>query len=178
MATPTINATSLTPIVAGAITSDYQATIYDQAGNAGRAAVADIVSAANAVNGCVCVQTVKLDIPTAEVLTLNTTPKPFGLTVPSGYYVQPLAISFRSVYGTTPYATNTSLRIRPIGSAESITAQAINYSADIFAIMGFSGGTAGQLISDVDLEVYVNTGDPTAGDSDITLYLTYALIEL
>jgi hypothetical protein len=42
----TINVTDLAVIVAGAITTGQQVTIYDQSGNAGRAAIEDVVAAA------------------------------------------------------------------------------------------------------------------------------------
>jgi hypothetical protein len=41
----TINVTDLAVIVAGAITTGQQVTIYDQSGNAGRAAIEDVVAA-------------------------------------------------------------------------------------------------------------------------------------
>jgi hypothetical protein len=42
----TINVTDLAVIVAGAITTGQQVTIYDQSVNAGRAAIEDVVAAA------------------------------------------------------------------------------------------------------------------------------------
>jgi hypothetical protein len=174
----TINATALTPIVAGAITSDYQVTIYDQAGNAGRANVADVVSAGQAVSGCLCVQTAKMVIPTAEVLTLNSVPKVFGITVPAGYFVQPIEAIAQSAYAGTQYATNISLRLRAVGASNHMYALNLNYTADLFTQLGFQAVGGIKYVGAADIEVYVDTGDPTAGDSDITIYLTYVLIEL
>jgi hypothetical protein len=41
-----------------------------------------------------------------------------------------------------------------------------------------SNATGIRYISGADLEVFVQTGNPTAGNSDIDLYLTYTLVEL
>jgi hypothetical protein len=179
----TINATALTPIVAGAITSDYQVTIYDQSGNAGRAAVADVVSAANALNSEVGIKTAKLTIATADVLTLNATPIPFGITVPTGYI--PMLIGapvFSATYNSAAYAANTAIRIRSVGGSVDVvsTASALDFTADTIRLLDIQLGADNTLLylTGADLEVYVPTGDPTTGDSDITIYLTYALIEL
>lgn len=117
-----------------------------------------------------------LVIPSADVLTLNTTPVAFGLTVSSGYYVSPISIDFKSEYGGVTYATNLSFRIRNVGSSGYIVSALLNYTADTFIkLLPISDAP---LIEGADLECYVQTGDPTAGDSDITIYLTYRLVAL
>lgn len=180
MATPTINATSLTPIVAGAITSDYQVTIYDQAGNAGRAAVADIVAAANTIDGRYGMQIATLNIATADVLTLNATPVAFGLTVPSGFIPRLIADPMLSAtYVSAAYAANTGLGIRSVGSATAVMEQAsaINFTADTMKLLQLSQGANNAVLyaDGTDLEVYVPTGDPTTGDSDLTITIFYIL---
>jgi hypothetical protein len=125
-----------------------------------------------------CVQTAKLLIPSAEVLTLNSTPKAFGLAVPAGYYVKPIEAVAQSTYGGTPYATNISMRIRAVGASNHLYALNLNYSADIFTQMGVQSAGGVKYVGAADIETYVDTGDPTAGDSDITIYLTYILVQL
>lgn len=131
--------------------------------------------------GCVCVQLATLVIPSAQVLTLNTTPIAFGITVPTGYYVQPVGdIMMGATFVSAAYATNTNLRIRSVGGAQNyVSAVApLAFSADIFIPLTKNVVTSGKAIdTGGDLEVYVPTGNPTAGDSPITIYLPYILIE-
>jgi hypothetical protein len=135
--------------------------------------------------GCGCVQTARLFIPSAEVLTLNTTPKAFGLNVPAGYAVQPLSWHMQSTFNSVAYATNTTLLLRAVTGGPvtnlGFMISVLAFVDNTFTANGLSiGGSANAncLIDGADLEVFVGTGDPTAGDSDITLYLTYMLIEL
>jgi hypothetical protein len=171
----TINVTDLAVIVAGAITTGQQVTIYDQSGNAGRAAIEDVVSAANGLNGCVCVRVAKLVIPTAEVLQLFTTPKAFGLVVPSGFVAVPISAQLNATYNSVQYATNIALEIGYTG-AKTLFNGSLNFNGNRFQNLELEPD--GALVAASDIEVRVNAGNPTTGDSDITIYLTYALIEL
>ena len=174
-----INVTSLTPIVAAAIVSGQQVTIYDQGGVAYRAEVQELVGAAQRLNECLCVNRHKLTLSSAQILAMNTTPIPFGITVPTGYYIQPLSFQFRGVFGTTPYATNVDPEIRYIG--------ATNVIVDMAGTLNFASSTLQNIllnasfqnvISAVDLEITESSGNPTAGDSTVDIYMTYVLIEL
>jgi hypothetical protein len=141
---------------------------------------------ANVVSStCACVHTVKLEIPTAEVLTLNSVPKAFGLTVPAGYYAKVLDVDASMIYNTTQYATNGNIGVRYVGANGSVYGFDDNgflFGALSRTVSGtkvmIDGLTDTQIIEATDIEVYVETGDPTAGDSDITIYLTYIVVEL
>lgn len=139
----------------------------------GRMLLSDATSAA----GCHCVHVAELLLLSADILTGFTTPIQFGITVPTGYYIVPISCDAKSTYGTTPYATNISMRVRAVGATSHLCAQAINFSGNLFSRMAFSTSPDIQYVVDADLEVYIGTGNPTAGDSDITLYLSYILIE-
>lgn len=132
--------------------------------------------------GCGCVYTAKLDIPSAQVLTLNTTPVAFGLTVPTGYYARPLSADLKAIYNSLKYVTNTNIWIRSVGATDPILkiTSGLNFSFDTFTRFDMQDGAANDasFIDHADLEIYVPTGNPTAGDSDITIYITYMLIEL
>ena len=126
-----------------------------------------------------------LTIPSADVLTANGTPVPFGLTVPSGYAPRVLALDGKMVYGTTPYATNGICGVRCTGSTSLQSAWVAN--AFLFGTVSRyaiaenvtpDGITDTQLIDGADLEFYVETGNPTAGDSDIELTVVYRLVEV
>jgi hypothetical protein len=172
----TINATDLAVIVAGAITAGQQVTIYDQSGNAGRAAIEDVVSAANRLNSELGIKTAKVDIPTAEVLTLNTTPKAFGLIVPTGFYVQLLSAQMKATYNSATYATNTELEVGFAGVKPVFLDSVLGFGSSTFVNLDYNDSGAVSAASDVI--VSVNNGNPTVGNSDITIYITYSLIEL
>lgn len=125
----------------------------------------------------------KLTIPTAQVLTLNSIPVAFGLTVPSGYYVDPISVQVGINYGSAAYATNTTIAIKTSGAtALHGTANILGATLSRIAALpvGSTAATAGQtmFIDGADLEVYVLVGNPTAGNSGITIYLTYVLIKI
>lgn len=123
----------------------------------------------------------KLTIPTAQVLTLNSIPVAFGLTVPSGYYVQPTSIAASLDYNSIAYATNTRVAIRFIGAASGLSVfnnAFLSSASDAFFSVGHSSPTGTNVIVGTDIEAYVETGNPTAGNSDITIYLTYVLIKI
>jgi hypothetical protein len=129
----------------------------------------------------VVVKTAKLVIPTAQVLTLNSVPVAFGLTVPSGYYVQPISVAASLDYNSIAYATNMRVGIRFIGAAAGLSVfnnAFLSSASDAFFSIGHSSPTGTNVIVGTDLEVFVETGNPTAGNSDITIYLTYVLIEI
>ena len=123
----------------------------------------------------------KLTLTSAQVLTLHSVPVTFGITVPTGYFGRPISVDFHMLYNSTPYATNTSIGVRAVGASDELM-KGTNYlsaTSDTFCPLAVQGGApnAEMLIASQDFEVFAKTGDPTAGDSDITLYLTYLLIE-
>lgn len=181
MANPAfINVTTLTAVVASAITTGQQVTIYDQQGVANRVAIEDLFSAMQTLSSRYAVQVATLTIPTAQVLTAFTTPIPFGITVPTGFIPVLVSEPFLSAtYGTATYATNIGLRIRSIGGSVDITsdATALGFAANIQRTLTPQTPTSGiRYLDGTDLEVYVPTADPTTGDSDITVTAFYMLI--
>jgi hypothetical protein len=179
----TIDITSIATKVAAAIQSTDTMVVMSPDGDVNQTPIFQVVAEANSQNGCLCVQTAKLDIPTAEVLTLGTTPKPFGLTVPAGYYVQPLSINLSIDYNSAAYAANTGIGVRLVGGSELIASNATAIGATIsrHIVLGFIAPPVGgntQFAQATDYEVYAIGGDPTTGDSDIAVYMTYVLIPL
>jgi hypothetical protein len=145
--------------------------------------IAEMVAKMQADAGCGCVLTAKLFIPSAEVLQLNTTPKAFGLNVPAGYYAQPLRLSYQLNFGTSDYDTNTDIAV--IGSVSSVNIitngaglLAASSNTFLYDILGSGMSNTSTPMDGEDLLVTEPTGNPLNGDSDITLYLTYMLIEI
>ena len=130
-------------------------------------------------NGVFCIGgTAELTIASADVLTLNSTPLTIVSAV-SGYAIEVVSASRKVDFNTTAYATNIDLQLITSG-ATSVQAQArINSSVSNTLCIDKSTpalATSTQLIANADLLVKVDSGNPTAGDSDITVYVNYRLI--
>jgi hypothetical protein len=135
------------------------------------------------INGTGGIQRAKLTMTAAEVLALNSTPKTFGLTVPTGYYVQVLSVQVGVDFNTTAYTTNTGIGVRAVGANVPIAfhptvlaATTSRVASLVIDVAPTSGQT--QFIDGVDLEVYADGGNPATGDSVVDCYISYLLIEL
>jgi hypothetical protein len=121
----------------------------------------------------------ELTIASADVLTLNSTPLTVVSAV-SGYAIEVVSASVKIDFNTTAYATNTFIQLIVNGAT---TAQ---YGAGILNAtvattkklpeISTTSATTTQLITNADLQVSTLTGDPTTGDSDVTVYVNYRLI--
>ena len=130
-------------------------------------------------NGVVCLGgSVSLTIASADVLTLNTTPITLVGAV-AGYAIEVVNASVKVDFNTTPYATYTTIQL----ITDTATSQQANadIGATVTQIGKFRTTEAGspsatQLIANKSLTVTVDSGNPTAGDSDITVFVNYRLI--
>ena len=132
-------------------------------------------------NGVNCLGgSASLTISSADVLTLNSTPLTIVGAV-SGYAIEVISASVKVDFNTTAYATNTDIALKTSGAnvaqAKAITALAASVArTSNFTISPTPSAAQTVIISNADLTVSVNSGDPTAGDSDITVYVNYRLI--
>ena len=134
-------------------------------------------------SGIECIQgTAKLTIATADVLHLNTTPIEIVAAPRAGYAIEVISASMKMVYNSATYATNTSLELITAGATNSQASTVIKNSASTIRRFAdattLASATATQLVENAALNVTVASGDPTAGDSDITVYVTYRIITL
>jgi hypothetical protein len=134
-------------------------------------------------SGIECIQgTAKLTIATADVLHLNTTPIEIVAAPGAGYAIEVISASMKMVYVSATYATNTSLELITAGATNSQASTVIKNSASTIRRFAdattLASATATQLVENAALNVTVASGDPTAGDSDITVYCTYRIITL
>jgi hypothetical protein len=121
-----------------------------------------------------------LTIASADVLTLNTTPLTIVGAV-AGYAIEVVSASVKIDNPSAPYATNVVLELICSGATErqATSLSALNASVTSvrrLAIDSTFTATDIQLIANADLLVKVQTGDPTGGDADITVYVNYRLI--
>jgi len=121
----------------------------------------------------------KQTIATANVLTLNGTPVTLIEAPGSGRAILLLSAAVFLDYNSIAYATNTNLQIQTDGSNEVLFESGILQSVnDTFVQLTRVSGAAGndQVIENAAVEATVETGNPTAGNSPITIYLTYVKI--
>jgi hypothetical protein len=131
------------------------------------------------------IQCASLTIASADVLQLNSTPKQFGISVPSGYAARIISLDGKIVYGSSTYATNGNLVVRCVGTSSPQGGWtgtqflfATTSRTSTATLTSGTSATSNQLIDGADLEVFVETGDPTAGDSEITVTVLYRIISV
>jgi len=129
---------------------------------------------------CNCVKSATLTLTSAQILALNSTPIAFGITPASGKYIHVLSADAEMDFQTTAYATNGRLNVRTVGATQPQAQWAANFmlfgtvSRRTKASIGSGTGvTDTQIIVDADLEAFVEVGDPTAGDSPVTITVLY-----
>jgi hypothetical protein len=127
-------------------------------------------------------QTKTVTIPSADVLTLFTTPY---LLIPSpgaGYYIQVLTAACKVDFNTTAYTVSTTLNVYTDTATrvQHLFNNSLNATVSRIAVssqQGISGAADTQLISDKAVYLQAQTTNPLLGDSDIIIYLTYRIIQ-
>jgi hypothetical protein len=118
------------------------------------------------------IQTIKVTVTSAEILDAYDTPIELIPAPPAGFYIDPISIVYRFDYDSTPYATNTSGKI--ILSDEGIVSD-IDLSRTDSDVLKEQTGV---FVTEGAMLFTVETGNPTAGDSDLIIFITYQVIEL
>jgi hypothetical protein len=130
-------------------------------------------------DGVFCIGgTAELTIASADVLTLNSTPLTIVSAV-SGYAIEVVSASVKVDFNTTPYSTNVSLGIGQLASEPQVELQCLDASVSTRRRLPSNAATSAtdtQIIDNSDLIVSTRTGNPTTGDSDITVFVNYRLI--
>lgn len=122
-------------------------------------------------------------ITSAEMLALFTTPKEIIPAQGSGTIIVPLSVTAKMVNNTTPYATNVTFNIYTNGTAGALV------STDKFINTVLASPSYHQLeliqptiISNSNIaenqpiEATVPLGNPTGGDGDVEIFVTYRVI--
>ena len=135
-------------------------------------------------SGIECIQgTAKLTIATADVLTLNSTPLTIVSAQGAGTLIEVISASASIDFNTTAYTTNTALQLSLGGDAilgqigTNFLASTVSKTTSSFTRQSATAGQT-QSLENSALIVTNSVGDPTAGDSDITVYVTYRIITL
>lgn len=132
----------------------------------------------------------EVTILSADVLTLNSNPVQIIPTPGAGKAIEIISASRKLDFNTTPYATNTRLTLETTsGNVEIMTWGTgglntnLSVSPYFFNILSAvtttaTSATSQQLFVNEGVFVSVQTGNPTSGDSDIKVYVTYRIITL
>jgi len=136
-------------------------------------------------SGC-CTLTTKTSLTSAQILNLYSTPQIIVPSAGAGTYIQPLGIDFSLTYGTTAYATHTQLYAYNNGNGNPSLAFASNNSILIVTQSsvasnyvnggGFALPVPLSAMENQPLMLTVATGNPTAGDSILDIYVTYKVV--
>jgi len=126
---------------------------------------------------------VKVSIPTAQVLTLNTVPI-LAIAAPGvGKAILVEHITAGITYIAPIYATNVNLQIiydtatAPIIESATLLIKTTNAIVNMTRNVVVAAGET-QIIENADVYVTVEAGDPSAGASNIVLYIEYAILDL
>jgi hypothetical protein len=133
---------------------------------------------------CTCIKTVKVSLSSAQILDSNTTPIELIAAPGAGLAIIPISVVVKYTYITAAYATNTSPSIffdtldiedNNFIDLGSMLTQTANKSA-IKIVQSANGENS--VIANKALMWAIETGNPTAGDGTIDLYITYQVITL
>jgi len=130
-------------------------------------------------NGVRCLSgSVAVTLSSAQVLALNTTPITLVGAV-AGYAIEAVSVSVAIDYNSAAYATNTNLIIITDTASNPQFKNIDLLTQTVDAVWKFPEVTppsGTQLIANKALTASVVTGDPTAGDSPITIFVNYRLL--
>lgn len=124
----------------------------------------------------------QVTIPSAEVLQLNSTPKTIVPAQGAGTVIEVLSAAVQLDFNTTAYGTSAVILLKTTG-ANNRQAEASVLDATVSTIRNFTtlqatAATDVQMVTNADLTVEAKTNNPTAGDSDITVYVLYRIINV
>lgn len=122
------------------------------------------------------VVTSKITIPSSEVLTLNATPKTIVSAGGSGTVIEVLSFTLFLDYNSVSYATNTTLTMTINSQGYFNNTSILPAGADVYYQYNSFNGLA--LAANTPVLLSVATGNPTAGNSPLYVYVTYRVITL
>ena len=128
-------------------------------------------------------------IASADVLTLSTIPVELVPAPGAGKAIQVVSASASMVYGTVPYATNGTLYLMTDATTATAPQFAVSQNSFLFGTVTRAVNfiplsvsplavTDLQIVDNKPLEAWVFFGNPTAGDSDITINVVYKIIDV
>ena len=123
-----------------------------------------------------------VDVNSAQILALNTTPIDAVAAPGAGYAIDVLSAVVWMNYNTAAYATNTKLALQTSGATvNQYELTVLDASVDAYRSMEevyTTSTTATQLLANTKLVITAPGGDPVTGDGTLKVYIRYQVIEL
>lgn len=122
------------------------------------------------------------EIATADVLTLNSSPISLVASPGSDWVLMPNQVWGGIDYNSAAYATNTALRLKDStlvdGQHYFANTVLLPSTADVRGIMAAAAASGGviQFAAAGAIQLYVPNGNPTAGNSDLTITMVHKVI--
>lgn len=124
-----------------------------------------------------------LTISSASILALNSTPITIVSAPGAGKYIEVISASASMTYVSAPYATYTTLQLINAGADTAQSTNTTILASTVTRNTRFGGATAPtagqtQIITNTALQVKVETGNPTGGDSLVTVKVYYRIVTI
>lgn len=123
-----------------------------------------------------------ITIGTASVLTLYSTPVTIVDAPGAGYAIEVLSVIFQIDYGLSSYSGNYDLEIKCSGATNAQFSGEVLWMAmdgqKFLSREEAFGPSQTQILENASLVATVATGNPSTGDSDITIYVRYRIISI
>lgn len=113
----------------------------------------------------------EISLSSAQILALNSSPQTIVAAAGAGKIIVPISFVENFIYGTSDYATNTQLEAY-ITSGSNTIIGTIGASTDYILI---SPCTSLLATSNTSLKITIDNGNPTAGDSTMTVGVYYKI---
>ena len=125
--------------------------------------------------------TVKVDLSSADILALDTTPITLVAAPGSGYALVPSLLAYRYTYGSTQYSGSYQVHVKcsTKTTADSFTfiqSASLNAASDRSGALSVSTGAGFNAITENDSIDLKSTAAISSGNGTLTVWLTYAII--
>ncbi len=127
------------------------------------------------------IRTLKVTLTSAQILALNSVPIQLIAAPGAGFAIQPISIATKiSTYGGSAYSSFTNMRFYLNSLASFLVSDTVTLSSvsTVFTTPGGNINNGGNMIENAPLMVAVLNGNPTAGNSDVIVYISYRIIIL
>lgn len=134
-------------------------------------------SSYNKVDDLIATYTATVDISSAEILNSFTTPKVLVAAPGSNKVIVPISIITKFKWNSIAYATNTTIDFK-VGTVTTGTLSSTFLAATASTVALTNTFNNFVTAFNTDLIFQVRTGNPTAGNSTIRVFITYNVIDM
>ena len=123
-------------------------------------------------------KSIKVSVSSAEILSLNTTPKELIPAPGAGKYIDIISAQFSLTYGTTDYSYSISPNDVTLTYGTNKCSDRISLNASTTTFQVIPIASVYDISTNTAVNFYCSTGNPTSGDSTVDIYLTYRVVTL